>query len=68
MKEELAIIGIVAAFLAVAVSLIITPIAYFDGSAKSDWLKQTRGIEIPWYRATWLEVNISDIDANVKSK
>lgn len=50
------------------VAVIITPIAWFDGHAKAAYLKQTQGIEIPWYQATWLEVSINNVNAKVKSE
>ncbi len=53
---------------ALLIGCIITPIAWFDGHAKSAWLKQTRGIDIPWTQATFLDVKINDTDANVRMK
>lgn len=37
----------------------VLPIVWFDGHAKSNYLKQTMNIDIPWYEAACLEVNIS---------
>jgi hypothetical protein len=39
---------------------------YLEGSAKSDWLKQERNVDIPWYRAVFLDVEINDSDNNIK--
>jgi len=44
---------------------VITPIMYLEGSAKSEWIAQTRGVELPWYRAAWLDVNIQDVDGEL---
>ena len=48
-----------------AIFIICLPVAYFDGSAKSEYLKQTQGLDLTWYRATWLEVNVSGISATL---
>jgi len=48
-----------------ALALLLAPVAYLDGSAKSAWLEQTRGIEIPWYQATWLSVDINSHDGSL---
>lgn len=53
---------------ALLLAVIIFPIAWFDGNAKAAYLKQTQGIEIPWYQATWLEVSINNVNAKVKSE
>lgn len=42
------------------------PLAWFDGHAKSAYLKQTRGMDIPWYQSTWLHVEVNSVDASVK--
>lgn len=68
MKQLILIIGSIMLACVVCMAILISPIAYFDGSAKSDWLKQTRGVDIPWYRATWLNVQINDVDAAVRSR
>ena len=68
MKEPILIFSGIMLACVVLIALLITPIAYFDGSAKSDWLKQTRGVDIPWYRATWLNVQINEVDAEVRHR
>jgi len=45
--------------------VVIAPFAYFEGSAKSDWLKQAQGVDIPWHRACWLKVQINSFNGNV---
>ena len=44
------------------------PFAYLDGRATSKWLKQTRAIEVPWYDAMWLNVEIHDVDGKLKTE
>jgi hypothetical protein len=55
-------------FLGAIFVLILLPIAWFDGNAKSVYLKQVKGIEIPWHQATFLTVQINTVDATVESK
>ena len=45
---------------------ILTPIAYVDGSAKSAFLKKHQGIEMPWYQATFINVEVNN--AKIKFK
>jgi len=47
--------------------IICLPIAYIDGSAKSAYIKQAQGLNVPWYRATWLRVNAGGLNATVSS-
>lgn len=47
-------------------SLLGASAAYLDGTAKANWLKKSRDIDIPWHEATWLNVNISSVDTQVK--
>lgn len=41
-------------------------IAWLDGHAKSAYLRQVKGVNIPWYQATWLNVTINDVNAELK--
>ena len=50
----------------VVVLLMTSPFMYLEGSAKSEWLKQTRNIDIPWYKAVFLNVNTQDINDTIK--
>lgn len=43
------------------------PVAYLEGSAKAQWLEETRGIELPWYRAAFLDVDIGDHQIDLDS-
>ena len=52
----------------VFVGLLVSPLAYLDGRAKSRWIKETRGIDIPWYEAMILKVHVNSIDADVSSR
>lgn len=68
MKKLILMIGGIILASVVFMALLMTPFAYLVGTAKSDWFKQTRGLDIPWYRATWLNVQINDVDADVRSR
>lgn len=50
----------------VSIGLLLFGIAWGDGHAKSAYIKQTQGIDIPWYQATWLEVHVNDV--NLKTR
>lgn len=67
MKEALVPIVVIFA-LVVLVVCIVLPIAYLDGQAKAAYLKLTRGIDIPWYQATFLDVSVNNINAEVQNK
>jgi hypothetical protein len=60
-------VGFIAAIF-VVIGLIVSPLAYFDGQAKSRWIKETKGIDIPWYEATFLVVEINSVDAEISSR
>jgi hypothetical protein len=48
--------------------LLIGSMTYLEGAAKADWIRHTRGIELPWYRAVFLRVEVTTIDAQVSAK
>jgi hypothetical protein len=62
------VVGIAAIIIGAAlfITAIGFPIAWFDGHAKSAYLKQTQGIDIPWYQATFLEVTITNNNVKIK--
>lgn len=66
--ELLVIMATIAVGCVVILGCITVPISYFDGQAKSAWIKQTRGIDMPWYQATFLSMSVSDMDARVEMK
>jgi len=45
--------------------MLCLPITYLDGSAKSAYIKQAQGLTVPWYRATFLQVNAGGVSASV---
>ena len=49
-------------------AMVCLPIVWFDGHAKSSWIKQSRGIELPWYEATWLDIEINSVDGQLQIK
>lgn len=63
-SKALAVIVVIFVILG-SLFIICLPIAYFDGSAKSSYLQQVQGIDIPWYKATWLTVNAAGVNAVV---
>jgi hypothetical protein len=52
--------------LIILAAVVTIPIAWLDGSAKAAYLKQTQGVDIPWYQAAWLEVIVNQQNVNVK--
>lgn len=50
----------------VFVGFILFPLSWLDGHAKSAYIKQTQNIEIPWYQATWLEVDINNVNGTLE--
>ena len=62
-------IGNVKVKLIIAAMLIATTLTtYWTGKAKSNWLKQTRGLDIPWYEAVFLEDVTGNQDLNLNIK
>lgn len=64
--EFLRVFGVIFAILMAFVFMICTPFAYLEGSAKSEWLKLKHNVDMPWYKAAFLDVNTQDINANIK--
>jgi hypothetical protein len=58
-------LAIVIGLLWVGLFLLLTPVAFLDGCAKSAILKKTRGIDIPWYQAAWIDFNFADARGEV---
>ncbi len=50
----------------IMVSLVLFPFALLEGQAKSEYIKQTSGVEMPWYQACWIEVEINDAKLKVE--
>jgi hypothetical protein len=67
-KEFAKVMGLTGALILAIILSVTTPIAWFDGHAKSDYLKQTRGLNIPWYEATFLTVRLDSVDAELKTR
>ena len=63
MKELLGLLGAGLVIIICFFTFVLLPVAWFDGHAKSSWIKQTRGVDIPWHQATWLSVEINSADA-----
>lgn len=61
------VLPLMLAFLVLAASIGL-PVAWFDGHAKAAYIKQSQGIEIPWYQATFLEVQVNNVTAKVEQK
>lgn len=47
--------------LIVVVSPLVLTIMWFEGHAKSAYLKQVQGVELPWYQATFIETTGNNI-------
>lgn len=67
-KEIFGFIGAMLMMFILMMVIIIAPIMYMDGRAKSAYIKQVQGIEIPWYQATFLNVYINDVNAKIGEK
>jgi steroid 5-alpha reductase family enzyme len=51
----------------IALVVVITlPIMWFDGHAKSRWIKQTKNIDIVWYEATFIDLSVTDNKLDIK--
>ena len=59
-KEELKFATYCAFTIGLAIATGILIVAWFDGHAKTAYLKQTQNIEIPWYQATFLTVIVEE--------
>jgi len=64
--EEYLFLGMIFAMTIGMIFAAIVPIAYFMGSANAAWIKETKGVDIPWYQAAFYNVQINEINAEVK--
>ena len=53
---------------AILLAVLLTPVVWLDGHAKSEYLRQTQGLEIPWYQAAWLNVDINSVNLKVDQR
>ena len=63
MREFLSILAVIFIIIGLLFAC-IAPILYFEGQAKAKWLNKTQDIEMPWYEAAFLDVQINNIDLN----
>ncbi len=68
LKDLIGFTAFIIVFFLVVAGLLFCTIGYGDGSAKSAYLKRTKGIDIPWYQATFLHVTITDNDVTISKK
>lgn len=66
--DDLKFFAALCGIIALLVAVIILPLAWFEGHAKSAYIKQTQGIELPWYQSAWLQVSVNNVNAKVKSE
>ena len=52
------------AALFVVFAAVLAPMAWYEGHAKAAYLKRTQGVEMPWYQASWLDVEAIPIKAS----
>lgn len=64
MKLVLDLLGFVAVFW-LLILLVLGPLFYLDGRSKSNWIKKRHDIDVPWYEAACLSVDISDANSTV---
>ena len=64
------VVGFCALMAGVAIlfAVLLTPVVWLDGRAKSEYLRQTQGLEIPWYQAAWLNVDINSVNLKVDQR
>jgi hypothetical protein len=67
MRDFINIMAIIIAVV-LAVFLLIAPLAYLDGKARSEVIKYSTGLEMPWYRAVYINTDSMLINANIKIK
>lgn len=70
MRDYLEFVLFVSAVVILIIGLLLgmfLPIAYLEGSAKAQWLEETRGIELPWYQAAFLDFEIGDHQIDLDS-
>ena len=67
-KDDLQIACTVIIGIILLLFVITFPFVWFSGHAKSAYIKQTQGIDVPWYHATWLEVTVNDVGVKVKNE
>ena len=58
------VLGFIGSF----VGSFVVSMTYLEGAAKADWIRHTRGIEMPWYRAAFLRIEVTTLDAEVTTK
>ena len=47
-------------------AVLLSGLCYIDGNAKANWIKQTKGVEMPWWEAMCFDIEINSTDAEVK--
>ena len=67
-KEAFVFSACIIALAGILLFAFMLPIAILDGCAKSSWLEKTQGVKIPWYQATFLKVEINDVDATLEHR
>ena len=68
MRDFLEFIIMPILIISVVITIISTPLMYFNGLAKSEYLQQTEGVTIPWYRACWLDIQINSAHGKFEIK
>lgn len=61
LDDALELIGVIFTILVVWF-FVCFAFVWFDGHAKSSWIRRSRGIEVPWNEAAFLTVTISSVD------
>lgn len=69
LKEVFSLLGTVALMALGAMVLMfvfVLPFAYLEGRAKARVIKEVRGLELPWYEATFIDVRMDAVDGRVE--
>ena len=68
MSEAIKFFGVIFLSFFLILGSTLTPILYLEGSAKAKWIKVTRNVDLAWYEAAFLDIQYSDIEANLSIK
>jgi hypothetical protein len=65
----LAALGLGSLTIILMIFIAVTPVTMLHGFAKAKYLKETKGIELTWYEAAFLNIDIkmSESDMNVNA-
>lgn len=66
--DEVKLIGAVILAIVALMFSTVLPLAYLEGKAKAAYIKQVQGIDLTWYQAAWIDVEINNATVNLKNQ